>query len=690
MLPDTSVLAKKVTAVDIKQKLRWFLKTTVRILIVTDTNITLDGQGFGLSKVIDTLEAQDFYHNARFVITGATRQGPPSVDANATSHQFKFRGFRFGMGGFNINDYDQIWFFGFAPGNDANASDAGIDTAPTALTDAAEIAILSDWMNAGRGGVLAMGDHHYLGASLCHNIPRVRKMRRWTNADLVPSISGSDRKDTNQANPATAGVPFNAQSDEIPQPIEVLKRRYQENIFRTKALPHPILCGADGPITVLPDHPHEGEVLGVRYDSGTGLAVNLDGDYPVGTLEFPNHLSGVKKPRPEIIALGHPHNFPDHEKNSPSNTLNPSHTNDTSPFGLVNVYDGSEAGVGRIVTDSTWHHWLNVNLLGLESTPDYVRIQNFFTNVAVWLCREELRQSMLSTWVWDFAVSEFDPMRFSIHDSIWRLGIAARDVLGRKASQCTGIEWTFDHIILLRQKFKLPDLTGPCLTCPPWEVFEIAILGGIMKEIVPLVESYRLLEHHERKLINTKEIGEAVRRGIENGHNEMLKTFKESLAKTEALFRVASKALQLPEAKRYEPKLAKANLRIELESILFNTPVLARLAAAKGSFVSVAVSNQFMRINKTPLTVKLKAGVKTASNAFLHSKIKQAILEETFQDGETLKIEFFLNSKTMSPESKIYELELDGSVETWAGSHHPSAQGSAPVAVWLNISRKGK
>ena len=195
---------------------RWYLKTRVRILIVVDGSIQLDNVDFGLGRVIDTLQNQSFYGNAEFIITGATRAGVMGVHPVATSHQFKFTGFRFNMAGFNINNYDQIWFFGIDPGNDGSSNDANIDASPNALKTAAEIAILADWMNAHKGGVLAIGDHHYLGASLCHNIPRIRKMRKWTNADHVPSIAGHDRKDTNQYHIVAGEIPFNAQSDSIP------------------------------------------------------------------------------------------------------------------------------------------------------------------------------------------------------------------------------------------------------------------------------------------------------------------------------------------------------------------------------------------------------------------------------------------------------------------------------------------
>lgn len=678
---------------------RWHFKTTVRILIVADGGITLDNtnpSGFGLGKVIDTLQNQTFYSNARFLITGALRNGgTPGINPAATSKQFKFTGFSFNMAGFNINDYDQVWFFGFAPGNDGSSNDANIDAAISALKSPAEIKILSTWMNTQRGGVLAIGDHHYLGASLCHNIPRVRKMRKWTNADHVPPIKGFNRKDTNQFKSLVGGeIPFDAQSDDVPQPIEVLKKRVHDSIFKIKTYPHPILCGAGGVIDILPDHPHEGEVLGTRYDTNSGgVPVNLAGNYPAGVPEFPNRTAGAGKPEPQIIALGHPHNYVEHNKNIHDN---PSHANDTTPFGLISVYDGAEAGIGRIVTDSTWHHWFNINLVGLDTpatAPLYSKIQNYYTNVAVWLCNEDLRHSMLSSWIWGYLVREFDPMRFSVQDSIWRLGISAKDTLGRDASQCTGTEWIFVFLPPLREKFRLPDLGGPCLTCPPFEVFEIAILGGIMKELIPLVEKYRLTENFERQFINPKQISKAISRGIENGHKELLKTLKESIGRTQKLYKISTTALQKTDAALFEPKINTARFKIEIESILFNSPILIGLTNSEKSFISARVSNQFMTLNKEPLILDLgkRQEFKSSSGMqSLHVKTNFHLIQDTFQDGEEIKIELFLNDTLYKEENKIYEFILQGDIETWRGNYHTSVneliQNKTAIGVWINVS----
>ena len=69
-----------------------------------------------------------------------------------------------------LEQYHEVFLFGFAPDN-SGGSDSNISAHPWYTTDN-ELKVLEDWMNRG-GGVFATGDHDYLGASMCHRIPRV-------------------------------------------------------------------------------------------------------------------------------------------------------------------------------------------------------------------------------------------------------------------------------------------------------------------------------------------------------------------------------------------------------------------------------------------------------------------------------------------------------------------------------------
>ena len=150
---------------------------TIRILFVIDGRIVLnkDPNAFGLGYVLETLRATWSYW-VGFEVDIATREESISEDAlggDAVRHC----GFRFTSSDFDIDRYDQIWFFGDQP-NETDGSDATTDAhiLPPYTLDDDEARLIAMWMDRG-GGVFATGDHNVLGASLCSRIPRVRTAR---------------------------------------------------------------------------------------------------------------------------------------------------------------------------------------------------------------------------------------------------------------------------------------------------------------------------------------------------------------------------------------------------------------------------------------------------------------------------------------------------------------------------------
>ncbi len=272
-----------------------------------------------------------------------------------------------------IADYDVILFFSIT------TFEAVDQVKLQSETDA-----IARFMEAG-GGFFATGDHENLGFPLAHMIPRVGSMRRWwastgpNGEPAAPSGTGTGRHDTLQAGPDNA-YQFEDQSDEIAQPIDIVW--YSAGLGSvggypaTFSLPHPLLCSPDGAIKWLPDHMHEGqcEVPG----NLAGRTFTLDGK----TLrEYPD-LAGTPL-APEVIAEGVV--IPGHA--SPS--LFGDHFNETNPstgqrFGVIGAWDGHRVGKGRVVVDSTWHHFFNINLTGDlflsdDLPPDDQRLHGFFT-----------------------------------------------------------------------------------------------------------------------------------------------------------------------------------------------------------------------------------------------------------------------------------------------------------------------
>ena len=367
---------------------RWPLPTYVDILVVVDTEISTNpANDFGIASVIELIRNTKI-GCMRFRVDIALRDSAPQgVAASPLPTQPKYVGFRFDMmhGGAHVIDkYEQIWCFGFKPSNSGSANDSEIDQAFAMPASNAELTKLDEWMTTRKGGVFGTGDHHFLGASMCRKIPRLGTMRRWTNADGVPPIGTPDRIDTLRP-PSAAYMPGAPgqqamgnsphQGDLTVQPIRwVADDSHWLSLFFRHKRPHPVLCHPTlGPIDVMPDHAHEGLCV-----PSPDLAANKKF---VAQPEYPDATAGGPKPAPKIIAYGDNLGQPPYlfQKG-----LQPARNNNP----MIAVYDGHRAGVGRVATDSTWHHWMDVNIdeIKAANTVDWQKISRYFQNLAVWLC----------------------------------------------------------------------------------------------------------------------------------------------------------------------------------------------------------------------------------------------------------------------------------------------------------------
>jgi hypothetical protein len=365
----------------------WRLKSRPDILIVVDEEIsTTPLDSFGIATVIELLRNAQV-GCMRFNVDIALRDAStPAVMSNPGPTEPKYVGFRFNMtdGGTDVIDkYEQIWCFGFKPNNSGSSNDAIIDQAFAMPASDAELIKLDSWMKVRQGGLFGTGDHHFLGASMCRRIPRLGTMRRWTNADGVPPQFSPARIDTLRPpspayEPGAPGGPAVLdndlhQGDLTVQPIQWVPWQTVYGPIFTRKRPHPVLCHPTlGPINVMPDHAHEGLIV-----ESPNLAAPKKFN---GEMEYPDAIDGGPKPEPEVIAygsnLGHPpYNFRKLEQ--PARSRNP----------MISVYDGHRAGVGRVATDSTWHHWMDVNIDALKAADndDWKKISRYFINLAVWL-----------------------------------------------------------------------------------------------------------------------------------------------------------------------------------------------------------------------------------------------------------------------------------------------------------------
>lgn len=432
----------------------WWRPCPVNVLIVADGLDFNPNNDFGLSTFVSILQ-NDRRSYVKFNITLAhTNLGvtDEQMMKNAIGIVKRIKGFKFdNPSHFSPTMYDQVWLF-------------GVNGAPNSLCTA-ELRNINLFMNAG-GGVFATGDHGSLGRALCSAIPRVRSMRIWDSQNEV-SMRGSRRNDTNRRGHNTSWE-FDDQSDDVPQEIQPKLYTSRLSFFRRETYPHPILCSHLGRIDVMPDHPHEGECIEPS---------NLTRNDLLGNAEYPFGVTG--QIRPEIIASS---SVLANSGDGAGKLFTQAHT-----FGSICAYDGHQAGVGRVVTDATWHHFVNVNLVGeiggttpikrrgfLASTQGraaFDKIKEYYINIGVWLSRPHQQTCFNTKLIWPLLTHHrvieaavLDPsirLRDMTLSDFYSVGTHAIDVLGKKASQCRRIQWIIDVV-----REPLPELIAMIF---PWD-----------------------------------------------------------------------------------------------------------------------------------------------------------------------------------------------------------------------------
>ncbi len=483
------------------EKIKWPIKygpAQVRILVVTDGASFDAATGFGLGVMLrdafnvgtpaGTPLPADYPDYARFDFSLQTRIPLASTAGG-------FSGFSFSDA--SLAGFHEVWLFGVSTNR------------PYIL--ASELAALTKFMNDG-GGVLAMGDHEDLGLGLCGNVPRVKSMRKWwftgplptPTEPIAPDNANLTRNDTVQLippgnfDPGTGG-----QSDGLPQPIYP-NYRFGHNWWRPHRrfrYPHPVLCGPRGAITVFPDHAHEGDCIVPAMLNAT---------------EYPGGVS------PEVIARG---------RNVVGRTKGGFTVVDPREFGLLGAYDGHlpAANVGRVLVDSTWHHWFNVNLTGLDATPHsvaYKDILAYFRNVAVWLAPKERQNRMrLTGQVIGLFTTHMIERTFTIRDLrpelFYPIGIEARDALARIAPQCQVNIWLIELLSpFLSKAIERVSRINAKETPDIWETFAMdrllmTALGGAMSSLAVALRENDYREGDKVIEAADKIATEGIRAGIE-------------------------------------------------------------------------------------------------------------------------------------------------------------------------------
>jgi hypothetical protein len=398
----------------------------IRILILVDGAITFGNEGFGLSLFIDALDFSSPF--IRFDIKKASR--------NTFDDTADYPGFSFERD-FNPDRFQEVWLFG-------SESDLSKKLPEN------ELKILAQFMNSG-GGVFATGDHMAMGAALCGEVPRVRYMRKWFFADPLPagqpratSVDDEFRHDTlNKGH--NSDYEYLDQVDDVPQMIFPKMYTRSGSTSCLRADPHSVLAYGLEAIRFLPDHVHEGECY---------VPENLSLE------DFPAE-SGKENERvmPEVIAwaqIPDPHITKNFAQCFP--------TGQVATFGVIGAYDGQRIGLGRVVVDSSFHHFVNFNLCGFVNSQDkqskdkgrdaYEQIKAYFRNLGIWLARIDthhkvsaraLTVSLLTYPLIEEILSrkaEINSKTLKLRD-YYSLGTAARSTLGSLTSPPLVWDWSF-------------------------------------------------------------------------------------------------------------------------------------------------------------------------------------------------------------------------------------------------------
>jgi hypothetical protein len=673
----------------------------LRILFVLDGRIstTDDSEAFGLGLVLDTLTDDSYAWWVGYEVhvvrrdDGTKRMFPP-LDRYPEKLNVQFTD-----SDFNIDDYDQIWFFGDYPKNETfDPSDERYHP----LSDP-ELKLLAEWMDRG-GGVFATGDHYNLGASMCSRIPRVRTMRKWTVAQGVPPQHGNLRNETLQ--PSSEGWEDLWEGDTLAQPIEPVYRRILGSLLFRPLWPHALLSLPFwGVITKFPDHMHEGQVFdddAVKLDE----PLNIDG---YNGVEYPSGLPGPvvttasavtssgsvfpRRPRPHVVAYGYTtHEFRPQVFQRAAFPPNPTASlRSARRIGLVGAYEGDLVGVGRVVVDSTWHHWFSLNLHGFrDSDPAiYQNMQAYYRNVGLWLTTSAQRRSILVAAVWGVVAS--DPMAFpdSPDPGSWAVGERVMAVLGRTASQ-PAIADLVKAFFPTVEELLTPDdslqSAEPSFSALPWDLTLRAIVGGIATALLKPASDYHAAhrDRGRRRLLDPDAIVRHAAEGAQEGHAVLVASLQSaSTSANELADRLEADSSSVP-PESIPIAVELVQLRVVAEQLqMTGTSDRARgdgdlALTARITAAGTVVANHVLE--------KIDASALEKRGGFVDLDV--VLYEGVVQSGERIVIEVFRGA--IAPhdpgvDQVRYREAVDEAPSTWIGGHAPSP--AQPWRLWYRVER---
>lgn len=245
---------------------------------------------------------------------------------------------------------------------------------------------------------------------------------------------------------------------------------------------------------------------------------------------LPGGITPWLRPRPHVIAHG-----TTTQLEAPPKT-----------FGVVGTYDGDLVGLGRVVVDSTWHHWLSMNLIPLrDGAPAYYAgMQDYYRNVGTWLLTPAQRRAVLVAAVWG-VVAWTPPGLISPELGVWGIGERVVDSIERTAPAGLVTE-------LVAAALDLPSLL--LSSSGHDRLATTAILGGVGLRLLPTVR--RLRSAHATGIeepLNIAEVQEQAVAGVEVGTRALEAAMGERVSILAALSDAVNE--RAAEGKSYRPSV---------------------------------------------------------------------------------------------------------------------------------------
>jgi hypothetical protein len=360
----------------------------VRILIYTDydgINENSDPHGWGITELRKLIRFKSTnFMNFKFdwIYRFASKTDPTRLTGRL------------------LCQYDQLWVFGVIH----------LAKDPYRL-NAEEVEALGNWMDGG-GGLLFAGDHavgscrdgkpetfSVHGRALGEQMKRAGSLRVWEGpptACVDRNLSERDNYNTCEGDDPERLDDSTFESDSLASELIHERSALHKLFWFGKSA-----AAGVSPIERFPDHQHESKLhLPSEYGSEWPLAA-----------------------RPVVVAKVRDKRFPNEDRIYP----------------VVIAYDGDMADVGRIVADSSFHHYINSNLVripernaaGFPVAKSHLdQMAQYYLNLAIWLIPKTLRQTLKLQMFFDIASH---PDVFEVRGTGSRvLGAVGRNVLMRK------------------------------------------------------------------------------------------------------------------------------------------------------------------------------------------------------------------------------------------------------------------